>query len=214
MSEAATQALSPIRKTAQSSPTGTSTSGGAGGRRPEILRTTSSSFNAAFCRRGCGGPETSCSAKTPRARAPGPRPRAPPPGPPPRTVSPPRAGRCRGAASGLSLSVGEALCSLRSSLHLPYGLPEYVRFLPRIPGTQRTPTGFRDPHVAVVGRGLRLYLSPGMPGQKTHAGVELGIAGATPRLDPGPPGVLDPGPHAGLLVQLAAGATHEVLALF
>src|SRR5919112_4771389 len=54
MSEAATQMLSPIFNTAQSSPTGTITSDGAGGRRAEILRITSCSFNPALCRKGQG----------------------------------------------------------------------------------------------------------------------------------------------------------------
>jgi hypothetical protein len=40
--------LSPIFNTAQSSPTGTITSDGAGGRRAEILRITSCSFNPAL----------------------------------------------------------------------------------------------------------------------------------------------------------------------
>src|SRR5215217_1023590 len=45
MSAAATHMLPPSFNTAQSSPTGTTTSDGAGGRRAEILRMTSCSFN-------------------------------------------------------------------------------------------------------------------------------------------------------------------------
>src|SRR5919107_2004294 len=101
----------------------------------------------------------------------------------------------------------------RSSLHLPDGLPEHVRLPPRIPGTQRAPLGLRGPHRGVVGRGLRFYAAPGMACQETHAGVQVGVLGPTPRLYPGPPGVFDAGPYAGLLIQLSAGAGHEVLAL-
>src|SRR3712207_8716667 len=41
----------------------------------------------------------------------------------------------------------------------------------RIPGTQRTPPGFRDPLRGVVGSSLRVYLSSLMPCQKANAGV-------------------------------------------
>src|SRR5215204_2571286 len=69
MSEAATHVLSPIFNTAQSSPTGTTTSDGAGGRRAEILRITSCSFNPALCRKGHGDRGNACSAEPPRAPA-------------------------------------------------------------------------------------------------------------------------------------------------
>src|SRR4029450_2400719 len=54
MSEAATHVLSPISNTAQSSPTGTSTSGGAGGRGAETLRRTSGGSRGALCRSSRG----------------------------------------------------------------------------------------------------------------------------------------------------------------
>src|SRR5215211_4921074 len=241
MSEAATQVLSPISKTAQSSPTGTSTSGGAGGRRAEILRTTSSSFNPALCRTNRGGRKNARNAGSPRARAPGPRPRRPPlrgperpsppsfsarpregptpqPGPPSRTVPRLRARLPRRAAFDPDFSKRGIPRSLRpqerSSLHLPDGFPEHVGFLLRVPGTQRAPAGFGNPRVGVVGLCLRFYLTSGMACQEAHAGVKLRIVGGAPRLDPGPPGVFDPGRYTGLFVQLAAGAIHKVLAYF
>jgi hypothetical protein len=65
-----------------------------------------------------------------------------------------------------------------------------------------------------VGRGLRVYLSSLMPCQKAHAGVELRVIRVAPGLDPGPPGVFDTGQHAGLFVELTAGAGFEILAFF
>src|SRR5215212_9333199 len=160
MSEAATHVLSPIFNTAQSSPTGTITSDGAGGRRAEILRITSCSFNSALCR-----------------------------------------------------TLRSGLPQARSSLHLLDGRPEHVRVSLCVPGMQRAPLGFRGPHGGVVGRGLRFYLAPGMACQEAHASVQFGIFGLAPRLYPGPPGVFDAGPYAGLLVQLAAGTGDEILTL-
>jgi hypothetical protein len=75
MSEAATHVLPPISRTAQSSPGGTSTSGGAGGRRAEILRITSNSFKDASYPASRKDRCFSCSAGTPRAQAPRQRPR-------------------------------------------------------------------------------------------------------------------------------------------
>jgi hypothetical protein len=75
MSEAATHVLPPISRTAQSSPGGTSTSGGAGGRRAEILRITSNSFKDASHPTSRKDRCISCSCETPRAQAPRQRPR-------------------------------------------------------------------------------------------------------------------------------------------
>jgi hypothetical protein len=65
-----------------------------------------------------------------------------------------------------------------------------------------------------VGRGFRSNLSSLMPRQKAHAGIELLVISVAPGLDPGPPGVFDTGQHAGLFVELAAGAGFEILAFF
>src|SRR5215216_2620071 len=86
--------------------------------------------------------------------------------------------------------------------------------MPCIPGTQRAPPGFRDPHRGVMGRSLSVYLASSMLRQKAHAGVELRVVSGAPRLDPGTPGGFDTCPHAGLFVELAAGAGFEVLAFF
>src|SRR5918993_716921 len=155
ISEAATQVLPPISRTAQSSPRGTSTSGGAGGRRAEILRITSNSFNDALCPTSRGDRGASRSAGTLRVRAPRQRPRTLPlprsrmpnsskpsarrragsaarPELPPRTARRPRTVLFPRAASGRPLSHREAfgllfVCSpARLSLHLPYGSPEHV----------------------------------------------------------------------------------------
>src|SRR5215208_943058 len=155
ISEAATHVLSPISRTAQSSPRGTSTSGGAGGRRAEILRITSNSFKDASCPTSRGDRGISCSAGTPRAQAPRQRPRRLPlprlgrpnssrlsarwregsavrPGPPPRTAQRPRTGLFPRAASGQPFSNREApgllfaRSPVRLSLHLPDSFPEHV----------------------------------------------------------------------------------------
>ena len=121
--------------------------------------------------------------------------RTPRQGPRPRTAGRPRARLSRGAASGPLSSERVVLRSpASSSLHLPDGSPEHVRLLLCVPGTQRAPLGFRCPHVGVVGRCLRFYLASGMACEEAHAGVELGVVGGAPRLDPGPPGVLDARP--------------------
>src|SRR5918994_1121083 len=156
MSEAATHVLSPIFTTAQSSPRGTSTSGGAGGRRAEILRITSNSFKNASCPTSHGDRGISYSAGIPPVRAPRQRPRTLPlpgpgrpnssrpsarwragsavrPGPPPRKAQRPRAGLFPRAESGQPFSKHEApgplfACTLaRLRFHLPDGLPENPR---------------------------------------------------------------------------------------
>src|ERR671913_573547 len=155
MSEAATQVLSPIFRTAQSSPRGTSTSGGAGGRRAEILRITSNSLNAALCPTSREDGGIFCSGGILHGRAPRQRPRTLPlpgperpnssrpsapwragsairPEPPPRTAQRPRARIFQRAASGQPFSKREApgphfACSpVRLSLLLPDSFPEHV----------------------------------------------------------------------------------------
>src|SRR3712207_7988118 len=48
-----------------------------------------------------------------------------------------------------------------------------------------------------------------VPGEKADAGVELGVVGGTPGLDPGPPDKLGFGIQAGLLKGLAPGADRK-----
>src|SRR5918997_5591833 len=235
MSEAATQLLSPRRKTAQSSPMGTRTSGGAGGRKPGRRRIASNSLTALGGRRGGAGRGTSGSGETARARGRRPRarrrsrrrrgarrsPRAydrrrwgerPRPRPKPTTTPrPPAAPRLRPSPGRSSDGPPvRPLCAgprSRSSGHAPDLGPQPVRVPGRVPGPQGPPLILRRPQVVVVGRVFQPDLPTGVPGQKTDPGVQLGVVRGLPGLDPSPP--REQGTfylQPRLLASLAAGA--------
>src|SRR5919199_5559616 len=172
MSEAAAQSRPPSRRTAQSSPIGTSTSGGACGTSPEILRMISNSFTSwARSRRPFLEREVLASADRSRARI-----------------------------------------HLRSCRQRPHRVPQGVRLLPGVPGRQAAPLLLRGPEMGVVRGAIGPYLPSRMSRQKTDPGVELGIVGSPPGLDPGPPGCRRLSVKGRLLEGLAAGAGDEVFA--
>src|SRR5215207_409048 len=234
MSEAATQIRSPRRSTAQSSPMGTSTSGGAGGSVPEIRRMISNSFiprGATFAgRRGDG------SARLPPHRERARRPRTRPP-PPPR--APPRAqpsarslaaGTVRAGSSNRVSQrllprplrgprdatgrwrVSPAVPDRPSRLQLPHCDPQGVKIPLRVPGRHTPPLLLGSPRVGVVGGTLGPHLVTRVAGHEAYTGVEFGVLGAPPGLDPGEPGYLGLRVEARLFECLAAGAGGEVLA--
>src|SRR5919199_417187 len=65
----------------------------------------------------------------------------------------------------------------RSRLHLPYGVPQNVRFCLGVPGVQVAPLLFGGPYMGVVGGAFELDLTARVPAEKADARVELGIVG-------------------------------------
>src|ERR687898_3080299 len=99
----------------------------------------------------------------------------------------------------------------RLRVYPPHRFPQVARLFARIPGTERTPLGFVDPTVVIVGDVFEADFAARVPGEKADAGVELGVVGGTPGLDPGPPDKLRFGIQASFLKGLAPGASREVL---
>src|SRR5215204_6247372 len=99
-----------------------------------------------------------------------------------------------------------------STPHLPYGLPQNVRFFVGVPGVQAAPLLLGRPDVGVVGEAFETDLGARMPGQEADASVEFGVMRRTPGLDPGPPDGLWLGIETDLFEGLASGASRKVLA--
>src|SRR5215204_4450013 len=96
-----------------------------------------------------------------------------------------------------------------STPHLPYGLPQNVRFFVGVPGVQAAPLLLGRPDVGVVREAFETDLGTHMPGQEADASVEFGVMRRTPGLDPGPPDDLRLGIETGLFVDLADSASLE-----